>query len=113
MVRAPEAADDQGLVFMLYRLGGYLALAEDFRVIVTCVRQHHVPFYKRLRFEQAGEAKVYPGLTCPMLLMKIGRGDYDAMRDGFRLMDPEAGEPGILNGLEEGRSVRPHLVRRN
>ena len=39
MVRAPEAADDQGLVFMLYRLAGYLALCHDFRVLVTCVRQ--------------------------------------------------------------------------
>ncbi len=112
MVRAPESADDQGLVFMLYRLGGYLALAEDFRVIVTCVRQHHLPFYKRLRFEQAGEAKTYPGLTCPMVLLKINRAAYDTMREGFRLMDPEAGEPGILDGLLHGRTVKPQLVHR-
>lgn len=112
MVRAPEAADDQGLVFMLYRLAGYLALAADFQVIVTCVRQHHFPFYKRLRFEQAGEAKLYPGLTCPMLLLKIGRTNYDAMRESFRLMDPEAGQPGVLNGLEDGKTVTPHLVHR-
>jgi hypothetical protein len=112
MVRAPEAADDQGLVFMLLRLAGHLALAADFRVIVTCVRQHHVPFYKRLRFEQAGEAKLYPGLTCPMVLLHIGRSNYDAMRQGFRLMDPEAGQAGILDGLEAGRTVRPQLVHR-
>ena len=112
MVRAPEAADDQGLVFMLYRLAGHLALAADFRVIVTCVRQHHVPFYRRLKFEQAGEPKIYPGLTCPMLLLQIGRQNYDAMREGFRLMDPEAGQPGMLDGLEHGRTVTPHLVRR-
>ena len=112
MVRAPEASDDQGLVFMLYRLAGYMALAADFRVIVTCVRQHHLPFYKRLRFEQAGEAKVYPGLTCPMLLLQIGRTNYDTMRESFRLMDPEAGQTGILSDLELGKTVTPHLVHR-
>ncbi len=112
MVRAPEAADDQGLVFMLFRLAGYLALAEDFGAIITCVRQNHVPFYKRLRFQLAGEAKVYPGLNCPMLLLQIGRVDYDTMRKGFRLMDPEAGQVGILDGLENGRTVRPQLVHR-
>ncbi len=113
MVRAPEAANDQGLVFMLLRLAGHLALAADFRVIVTCVRQHHVPFYKRLKFGQAGEAKVYPGLTCPMVLLHIGRSDYDTMRQGFRLMDPQAGQAGILDGLENGKIVRPQLVHRN
>jgi hypothetical protein len=112
MVRAPEAADDQGLVFMLYRLAGYLALAADFRVIVTCVRRHHVPFYTRLKFREAGEPKIYPGLTCPMLLLQIGRQEYDTMREGFRLMDPEAGQPGLLEGLEHGKTVSPHLVRR-
>ncbi len=112
MVRAPEAADDQGLVFMLYRLAGHLALAADFRVIVTCVRRHHLPFYKRLRFTQAGEAKIYPGLTCPMMLLEIGRSNYDTMREGFRLMDPEAGQDRPLAGLEDGKTVQPHLVRR-
>lgn len=112
MVRAPEAADDQRLVFMLLRMAGYLALAEDFRVIVTCVRQHHVPFYSRLRFTQSGEPKIYPGLTCPMVLLDIGRSNYDAMRKGFRLMDPDAGGPGLLAGLEHGRTVRPQIMAR-
>jgi hypothetical protein len=113
MVRAPEAADDQGLVFMLYRLAGYLALQADFRVIVTCVRGHHLPFYRRLKFTEAGPPKLYPGLTCPMVLLEIGRANYDAMRQGFRLMDPHAGEAGLLDGLEQGLPVRPALVRRS
>jgi len=112
MVRAPEAADDQGLVFLLYRLAGHLALVSDFRVIVTCVRRHHLPFYKRLKFSQAGEAKIYPGLTCPMMLLQIGRSSYDAMREGFQLMDPDAGQHGLLDGLESGKTVKPHVVRR-
>jgi len=112
MVRAPEASDDQGLVFLLYRLAGHLALVSDFRVIVTCVRRHHLPFYKRLKFSQAGEAKIYPGLTCPMMLLQIGRSSYDAMREGFQLMDPDAGQQGLLDGLESGKTVKPHVVRR-
>ena len=65
-----------------------------------CEAATTLPFYKRVMFEQAGEAKVYPGLTCPMVLLKISRSRYDEMRQGFKLMDPEAGQPRILNGLE-------------
>jgi hypothetical protein len=113
MVRAPEAADDQGLVFMMLRIGGYLGLTVNFRVGFICVRSHHVPFYNRLKFTQAGPAKIYPGLTCPMVLLKISRPDYDVMRQGFKLLDPDAGEPGMLRGLENGALVQPQLVRRN
>ena len=112
MVRAPEAADDQGLVFMLYRLAGRLAISAGFRVVVSCARRNHLPFYRRMRFTQAGELKTYPGLSCPMVLLQSSRSEWDTMREGFRLMDPEAGPPGLLDGLEAGLTVYPHVVRR-
>ena len=112
LVRAPEAEDDQGLVFMLLRLAGRIGLARGFNVVISCVRLHHLPFYRRMRFAEAGEPKIYPGLTCPMVLLKLPRADWDTTREAFRLMDPEAGPPGLLEGLELGRVVRPHLVRR-
>jgi hypothetical protein len=112
MVRAPEAEDDQGLVFMLYRLSGRLAMSADFRVVMLCARNNHVPFYRRMRFREAAEPRVYPGLTCQMVLLQSSRQEWDAMREGFRLMDPEAGPEGLLDGLEQGRAVRPHLVYR-
>ena len=112
MVRAPEAADDQGLVFMLYRLAGRLAIAAGFRVVVSCARRNHLPFYRRMRFTEAGEARTYPGLSCPMVLLQSSRSEWDTMRESFRLMDPDAGPPGLLDGLESGLTVYPYLVRR-
>ena len=112
LVRAPEAADDQGLVFMLLRLAGRLGMAAGFKVAISCVRAHHLPFYRRMQFTEVGPMKVYPGLTCPMALLKLPRPDWDATRKAFRLMDPEAGPPGLLDGLEHGRTVRPQLVPR-
>ena len=112
LVRAPEAEDDQGLVFMLLRLAGRLGMLADLQVLFICVRLHHLPFYRRMRFIQAGEPRIYPGLTCAMALLKLSRVDWDATREAFRLMNPEAGPPGLLNGLEHGRTVHPHLVRR-
>lgn len=112
MVRAPEAEDDQGLVFMLYRLAGRLAMDADLRVIFACVRKNHVPFYRRMKFHEAGPSRTYPGLTCPMVLLQSPKADLDTMREGSKLMNPESGPAGLLDGLRSGRTVRPHIVQR-
>lgn len=112
LVRSPEAANDQGLVFVLFRLVGHLALLNDFRVVVSCVRQNHVPFYRRLRFQEVAAAKPYPGLNCPMQLLALWRADYDEVRARLQIMDPEAGPPYTLRGLEVGQAVWLPLIHR-
>lgn len=111
LVRAPEAEDDQGLVFMLHRLAGRIGISAGFKIALSCVRLHHLPFYRRIGWVQAGEPRAYPGLRCPMALIKLPRPQWDAAREAFPLMDPDAGAPGLLDGLEHGRTVRPHLVQ--
>jgi hypothetical protein len=112
LVRAPESADDQGLVFMLLRLAGQVGLSVDFQMVFSCIRLHHLPLYRRLRFSEAGDVKLYPGLTCPMVLMKLPRAEWEATRSGFQLLDPGAESGGVLDGLEYGNTVYPRLVRR-
>ena len=112
LVRSPEAANNQGLVFVLFRLVGHLALLNDFRVVVSCVRQNHVPFYRRLRFQEIAAAKPYPGLNCPMQLLALWRADYDKVRADLQVMDPQAGPLGTLAGLETGSTVRFPLIHR-
>lgn len=90
LVRSPEVANDQGLVFLLFRLAGQILLANDVRLVLSCVRQNHVSFYRRLRFREVAGPRLYPGLRCPMHLMAGSRADYDVVRAVFPLMNPEA-----------------------
>ena len=109
LVRSPQAANNQGLVFLLYRLVGRLALTRDFRVVVSCVRRNHVPFYRRLRFQECGGSRQYPGLNCPMHLVSCSRADYDENRSVVAIMDPDAAA-GVPAELETGRSVHIPLL---
>lgn len=110
LVRSPEVASDQGLVFLLYRLAGYLALRNDFQLVLSCVRQNHVPFYRRLRFSEAGPLKPYPGLACRMQLLAASRADYDAARAAFPIMDPDAFPASCYTGFAEGGSILMPLL---
>lgn len=112
LVRSPAAANNQGLVFVLYRLAGHLALLNDFKFVLSCVRQNHVPFYKRLRFTEASEPKAYPGLNCPMQMLVCTRADYDAVRAGFPIMDSEASPAGHFDGFLTGESINVPLMQR-
>lgn len=113
LVRCPSAANNQGLVFLLLRVAGHLALQTDFRIILSCVRQHHVAFYKRLRFQEATELRSYPGLNCPMQMLTCSRADYDKARAGFPIINPGATPAGDLDGLLNGKVVSLSLNQRS
>jgi hypothetical protein len=112
MVRSPEAENNQGLIFLLFRLAGHLALVNDFQVSLSCVRQNHVSFYRRLKFVELTPLAPYPGLRCPMQMLACRRADSDAVRATYPIMDCEAGLPGALDGLLTGEvislSLRQH-----
>ena len=113
LVRCPSAANNQGLVFLLLRLAGYLALQRDFKLILSCVRQHHVALYKRLRFHAVTDLRPYPGLNCPMQMLTCSRSDYDKARTGFSIIDPDATPAGVLAGLLDGEVVSLTLMQRS
>ncbi len=112
LVCAPEAANDQSLVFVLYRLAGRLTLAAGSRVGFACVRRNHLPFYRRIHFREVAGPRPYPGLSCPMQLLSSTRAAWDDVRATFKLIDPDAEPDGALEGLEHGKTVRPRLMRR-
>jgi hypothetical protein len=105
LVRSPDEANNQGLVFLLYRLAGGLAIKDDVRMILSSVRRNHIPFYRRIGFVDVVGPKAYPGLNCPMHLLKCSRADYDRVRAGFPLMDPDASPQGTFDGFESGRTI--------
>lgn len=111
LVRAPEAANNQGLVFLLYRMAGYLALCHHAQMSLACVRTNHKPFYRRLGYEQVSEPRPYPGLDCEMQLMVCSRTRYDEIRKAVPMMDPFGSTTGDLKGLFAGDPVSLRVVR--
>ncbi|RFC65277.1 hypothetical protein DYI37_05410 [Fulvimarina endophytica] len=109
LVRVPEAENNQGLVFLLYRMAGYVALCAHSQVHLACVRGNHAPFYRRLGYEPASELKPYPGLSCAMRLMASDRRRYDEVRRAVPVMDPLGGLSGNLAAFFQGGPVSLHL----
>ena len=105
LVRSPAAANDQALVFLLYRLANYIGYVENVKLMFASVRQNHVGFYKRLGFEVASDFRPYPGLTCPMQLLKCNRADYELSFARFPLLDPFAPGADDLGRLMAGEDV--------
>ncbi|MBP0614648.1 N-acyl amino acid synthase FeeM domain-containing protein [Jiella mangrovi] len=105
LVRSPEAENNQGLVFLLYRMAGYIALCAHSQVHLACVRENHTPFYRRLGYEPASELRAYPGLSCQMRLMASDRERYDKVRLAVPVMNPMTGRTGDLSRFFEGGPV--------
>jgi hypothetical protein len=105
LVRSPAAENNQGLVFLLLRVAGYLSLQEDVPMLMSCVRQNHVPFYKRIGCRVASDLRPYPGLKCPMQLLACPRANYDEARAAFPIMDPYAGYSDNFDGFMAGKLV--------
>ncbi len=111
LVRSPAAENNQGLVFLLYRMAGYIGMTAHTQILLACVRTNHAPFYKRLGYEPVTEARAYPGLSCKMLLMACTRRRYDEIRRAFPVIDPYAGDPEALDGFLSGEPVSLALTR--
>ncbi|MCK8785359.1 hypothetical protein M0638_13295 [Roseomonas sp. NAR14] len=111
LVRSPEAENNQGLVFLLYRMAGYISLCHHTQIYLACVRTNHAPFYRRLGYQAASEPRPYPGLSCKMQLMFSDRERYDGIRASVPMMDPFAGTTFDLDGFFVGDPVTLHLSR--
>lgn len=111
LVRSPEAENNQGLVFLLYRMAGYVALCAHSQVHLACVRGNHVPFYRRLGYEAASDLRAYPGLSCAMRLMASDRARYDKVRTLVPAMDPLGGTTGNLAGFFKGEPIKLLLTK--
>jgi N-acyl amino acid synthase FeeM len=111
LVRSPAAENNQGLVFLLYRLAGYVGMMAHTQILFACVRQNHMPFYRRLGYRPVTEPHPYPGLSCPMLLMACTRQRYDEIREAFPLIDPYGSATETLDGFLAGETIPISLVR--
>lgn len=105
LVRSPAALNNQGLVFLLYRVAGYLGMMAHAQVGFACVRKNHVSFYRRLGYQPETDLRLYPGLNCQMQLMSSNRQRYDEIRAAFPLIDPFTSATEGLENLLSGGTV--------
>ena len=110
LVRSPEAANNQGLVFLLYRLAGYVGIVDGTQVILACVRRNHAPFYKRIGYREITEPRAYPGLKCPMQLLACSRAEYEKVRTAAPVLDPCSGRNSKLDSFLDGGTVSLSLL---
>ena len=62
LVRHPDLANDNDLIFAMYRMTFYLVVHFEADMILSAVRQNHMPFYRRLGFQKITEPRIYPKL---------------------------------------------------
>lgn len=61
---------ERKLFFGLFKAIGLITLIEEAEFVITAVREHHAPFYRRkLGFNVISNAKTYFGLNTPMVLL--------------------------------------------
>ena len=105
LVRHPDLAEDKTLVFLLFRLAGYLILQQDPKVVVSCVRRNHIPFYARLRFRELAGARDYHGLKFSTHLLGCMREQYDMVRRMVPVLDVQGEGLERYARLSQGETV--------
>lgn len=105
LVRHPDFANDKSLVFILFRLAGYVILKRDPGAVVSCVRRNHVPFYNRLRFSEIAGPRPYHGLKFSTHLLSCMREQYDLVRRMMPMLGVNAADLERYDPLNQGESV--------
>ena len=105
LVCHPDQSHDQGLVFILFRMVGFMIQHHDPDLVTSCVRSNHVNFYKRLRFESIGTPKKYTGLNFITSFLVCRRESYDRVSKAVPALSISPSAHAGYNGLFRGESV--------
>ncbi len=105
LVCHPEQSHNQGLVFILFRMAGYMIQQHDPDLVTSCVRSNHVGFYKRLRFESIGSPKEYTGLKFMTSFLFCRRESYDKVSKAIPALSISMAARAGYSGLLRGESI--------
>jgi hypothetical protein len=106
LARHPDFVKDNDLVFAMFRMTGYLILHFDADVVLTAVRANHIPFYRRLGFQEVCKPRDYPGLdNIQGGLMACFRASYDGVQKNVPVMNALSSEDEIYPRFMGGELV--------
>ena len=80
LVRHPDFSSEPSLVCVLFLLVDHMVVKNEADVVLSCVRPHHVPFYRRMGFEQIAGPRRYHGVKFAACLLACSRPSYNRMR---------------------------------
>lgn len=105
LVCHPDQSHNQGLVFILFRMAGFMIQQHDPDLVTSCVRSNHVSFYKRLRFEPIGSPKEYTGLKFMTSFLVCRRESYEKVSKSIPALSISPAARAGYSGLLRGESV--------
>jgi hypothetical protein len=105
LVRHPDFATDYELVFVLFRVVGFMVAAGQSDMTLSCVRRNHTPFYKRMHFQYIDGPRRYAGVKFETNLMACFNAQYEAVAQNIPFIGSQAGAQSAYNGLLQGESI--------
>jgi hypothetical protein len=105
LVRHPDFANDFQLVFVLFRLVGFLVDEGKSDMTLSCVRRNHTPFYKRLHFDYVAGPRRYAGVKFETNLMACHSARYESVAKNIPFLGAETGAQSSYAGLLQGETI--------
>ncbi len=106
LVRHPDFKDDRELVFVLFRFATYMVLHYDTDITLSCVRQNHMPFYRRIiKLQNVAGPRRYAGVKFETHLMACEREKYASVVRDVPIFNSSKITKGGYDGLFRGESV--------
>lgn len=106
LARHPDFLKENNLVFGMFRMAGYLILHFDADAVLTSVRANHIPFYRRLGFQEVAKPRAYPGLdNIQGGLIACFRSSYEGVQRNVPVMNALSSDDGIYSRFMEGELV--------
>jgi hypothetical protein len=105
LVRHPDFANDFSLVFVVYRLIGFLILKHNTDIVMSCCRDNHTRFYQRLAFEKVAGPRRYPGVKFETTLMVCGQEKYGYVVNNIPMFEAMSTDAGRYEKLFDGETI--------
>lgn len=105
LVRHPQLGADQGVVFALFQVIGYLVTEIAADVVLSCVRRNHMAFYTRLCFEPVAGPRRYPGVKFDAHLMACARPRFGEVTRQAPLLALSGSQRAQYVGLMRGAEI--------
>jgi hypothetical protein len=106
LVRHPDFKDDRELVFVLFRFATYMVLHYDTDITLSCVRQNHMPFYRRIiKLQNVAGPRRYAGVKFETHLMACEREKYASVVRDVPIFNSAKITKGGYDGLFRGETV--------
>jgi hypothetical protein len=107
LVRSPEISEtNSDPLFAVFRLCRYSMTRHGVDMLISAVRRHHIPFYKRMGFQKITEPRPYPKLKFETALMVCFGHSFPAVQRAIPIFQGVDERDSVYGPLFAGERVR-------